>query len=323
MLPLLLSAASVAAGHKVVDYQGDVLLQRKQSQGWAAPKPVRRRGLVVVSDDRIEVKTGSEALVRCGSRGNRLWSVEIGGPYPISRGCGSDGVLRLARREEGLPGGGDPAIPYLLEPRATTVAGGRIPVRWNGVAGVNGYQVWLVRPRDRRLLWGQRVSNATQTLLPAELGLVPGESYLIVIEADDGSSSQLDGPADQLGIRVATAAELDRLSRQLTSLPRSRLHPEAALLLQADVQRSNGFLAAAIGSLEEGLRGQRPSLPLLLDLGQLYSRVGLNRLAAERYQQAAAMAAAAGDIEGLEEARSGADRSLKLCSKQWGAGVDP
>ena len=299
------------AAHKLVDYQGNVLLQRKQAQGWAPAQPVRRRGLVMLSEDRIEVKSSSEALVRCGSRGNRLWSVELGGPYPISRGCGSDGVLRLARRTEGLPGGDNPAIPYLLEPRATTVAGAAVPVRWHPVAGVSGYQVWLVRPRDRRLLWGQRLSHATQTLLPADLGLVPGESYLVVIEADDGSSSQLDGAADQLSFRMATTAERDRLSRQLAALPKGRLDPEAALLLQADVLRSNGFLAAAVSMLEEGMRRQRLSLPVLLDLGHLYSSVGLNDLATQTYRLAATLATSAGDADGLAEAQIGAERSLQ------------
>ena len=89
------------ARHKLVDYQGSIILQRKQTNGWAAPVPVRRRGFAMSSQDRIEVKIGSEALVRCASSGNRLWTVEPGGPFPVSRGCGSETILRLAPRWKG------------------------------------------------------------------------------------------------------------------------------------------------------------------------------------------------------------------------------
>lgn len=292
------------ASHKLVDFQGNVLLQRKQSQGWAPPQPVRRRGLSLVSADRIEVKTGSEALVRCGTRGNRLWSVEQGGAFPVSRGCGVEELLRLAERTSGLPGGGDPRLPYLIEPRATTVLGGEVPLRWNPVAGVRGYQVWLVRLRDRRLLWGTRVSGRSDTVLPASVELVPGESHLLVVEAEDGSSSQLDASANRQDFRRATAAEEQTLSRQLAALP--RLAPEAALLLRADVLRQNGLHAAAIRLLEAAHRGGTGSLSVLMELARLYGEVGLNGLAAQRWSQAAVLASASGDPEAEAEARAGA-----------------
>ena len=302
---------SSLAAHKLIDYQGNVSLQRKQSQGWASPEPVRRRGVAVVSQDRIEVKSGSEALVRCASLNHRLWNVEIGAPFPVSRGCGIDSVLRLAARAESRPGGADPRIPYLIEPRNTTVQAGPLPIRWNPVASVNGYQVWLLRQSDQRLLWGLRVENGISTVLPASENLIPGESYLVVVEADNGSSSQLDAGAASQAFRRTTLLEDQTLARQRAALPLQGRHPEATALLQADLLSQAELYAAAITSLEQQLGQRNASVAVLLELGQLYSRVGLNQLAYQRFLQASALAGSSADPEALVEAQTGSRVALK------------
>lgn len=310
--PLLFCLLPAAlAAHKLIDYQGSVTLQRKQSQGWAPAEPVRRRGLVVVSQDRIEVKNSSQALVRCASSNNRLWTVETGGPFPVSRGCGIDTVLRLAARAEGLPGGADPRLPFLIEPRATMVQGGPLPVRWNPVPAVNGYQVWLLRQRDQRLLWGRRVENGSSTLLPDSVNLIPGESYLVVVEADNGSSSQLDAGAASQAFRRTTSLEDQTLARQRAALPLQGRDPEATALLQADLLSQAGLYAAAISRLEQQLGQGKASLPVLLELGQLYSRVGLNKLAYQSFLQASALAGSSADAEALAEAQTGSRLALQ------------
>lgn len=308
---LTMSPSSVLAAHKLIDYQGSVSLQRKQSQGWGSAEPVRRRGLAVVSQDRIEVKNGSEALVRCASRNNRLWNVEPGGPFPVSRGCGDDTVLRVAARAESRPGGADPRLPYLIEPRATTVQGGPLTLRWNPVAGVNGYQVWLLRQRDQRLLWGQRVENGSSSVLPDSMSLIPGESYLLVVEADNGTSSQLDAGAASQVFRRATPQEELALARQQAALPLQGRDPEAAALLQADLLSQAGLYAAAINRLERQLGQRNASVALLLELGNLYSRVGLNNLAYQRYLSASALAGSGADSEALVEAQNGSRLALQ------------
>jgi hypothetical protein len=308
--PLLFCLLPAAlAAHKLIDYQGGVTLQRKQSQGWAPAEPVRRRGMAVVSQDRIEVKNSSQALVRCASSSNRLWTVETGGPFPVSRGCGIDTVLRLAGRPEGRPGGADPRLPFLIEPRATMVEGGQLPVRWNPVAGVNGYQVWLLRQRDQRLLWGSRVENGSSTLLPASVTLTPGESYLVVVEADNGSSSQLDAGAASQAFRRTSLLEDQTLARQRAALPLQGRDPEATALLQADLLSQAGLYAAAISRLEQQLGQRKASVPVLLELGQLYSRVGLNKLAYQSFLQASTLAGA--DPEALAEAQTGSRLALQ------------
>jgi hypothetical protein len=117
------------------------------------------------------------------------------------------------------------------------VQGGPLPVRWNPVAAVNGYQVWLLRQRDQRLLWGSRVENGSSTLLPDSVTLTPGESYLVVVEADNGSSSQLDAGAASQAFRRTTLLEDQTLARQRAALPLQGRDPEATALLQADLLR--------------------------------------------------------------------------------------
>jgi hypothetical protein len=168
---------SAWASHKLIDYQGKVFLQRRQSQGWATPTQVRRRGVPVGSEDRIEVKLDSFAMVRCGVGAKELKTVDPGATWPVSRFCRSEEILRLASRTAEQLGGGDERIPYLIEPRATSVMGTPVPLRWNPVAGVKGYQLWLLRERDRQLLWGSRVVNSNSALLPKSVNLMPGESY--------------------------------------------------------------------------------------------------------------------------------------------------
>lgn len=302
---LLLAGPLPLAAHTLMDYQGAVMLQRKQPQGWGDAQPVRRRGMPLVSEDRLEVKRGAEALVRCTSPGRRLWTVEPGGPFPVTRGCGQGMTLRQALRPDALAGAGDPRVPYLIAPRATSLVGMPVVMRWNPVAGVRGYQVWLLRQRDRQLLWGSRVEGASTIAVPANVSLIAGERYLVVVEADNGSSSVLDSPADDQAFRVATAAELASLKRQRTSLPLARLDPEAAALLQADGLSQYDLLDAAIATLERHVARHGPTLGVLLELGRLYGRVGLNRLAGERFQQAGSLARSEDVAEALAEALAG------------------
>jgi hypothetical protein len=302
---------SAWASHRLIDYQGKVFLQRKQSQGWASPTQVRRRGVPVISEDRIEVKLDSFAMVRCGGGAKELKSVDPGATWPLGRFCRSEEILRLASRVAEQLGGGDERIPYLIEPRATTVMGTPLPLRWNPVAGVKGYQLWLLRERDRQLLWGSRVENSNSALLPKNVNLMPGESYLMVVEADNGSSSQLDAGAAGQAFRRASQAEELNLARLTASLAHQKLHPEAAGLLQADLLSQAGLYAAAINSLEQHLLRHGKTVGLLLELGQLYARVGLSQLAYQRYLQASKLAGSGDDPDALAEARAGSSRALE------------
>ncbi len=301
---------SAWASHKLIDYQGKVFLQRKQNQGWASPTQVRRRGVQVGSEDRIEVKLDSFAMVRCRGAVEPK-TVDPGAIWPVARFCRSEEILRLASRNAEQLGGGDEQIPYLIEPRATTVLGSSVPLRWNPVPGVKGYQLWLLRERDRQLLWGSRVENSNSALLPKSVNLIPDEIYLLVVEADNGSSSQLDAGAAGQAFRRASQAEELNLAYKLATLSQQKLHPEAAGLLRADLLSQAGLYATAIDSLEQHLRRHGTTVGLLLELGQLYARVGLNQLAYQRFLQASKLAGSSNDPDAQAEARASSARALE------------
>jgi hypothetical protein len=52
-------------------------------------------------------------------------------------------------------------------------------------------------------------------------------------------------------------------------------------------------------------------VPVLLELGQLYSRVGLNKLAYQSFLQASALAGSSADPEALVEAQTGSRLALQ------------
>ncbi|MFN6134434.1 MAG: hypothetical protein ACK46L_16290 [Synechococcaceae cyanobacterium] len=212
------------------------------------------------------------------------------------------------------------SIPYLLEPRASLVRRAQATVRWNPVAGVRSYQLWLVRLRDRRLLWGTQITGATSTLLPAQLGLEAGESYRLVVEADNGSSSQLEPASAKLSFGVLSQAEERQLAKDLEeirALRSPKIAPQSLALLEAGALEQRGLLAEAISLLERQER-QGSSLEGQLQLGRLSSLQGLNQQARQHYQRAVQLAKAAGDDEAQRDARDG-----ELLAGRLGAACDP
>ncbi|MEB3362154.1 MAG: hypothetical protein VKI42_08545 [Synechococcaceae cyanobacterium] len=217
---------------------------------------------------------------------------------------------------QAIPGRQDASIPYLLEPRATLIRGRDVKVRWNPVAGVRGYQLWLVRARDRRLLWGSPVMQGTSTTLPAQLGLVAGESYRLVVEADNGTSSQLEPSTAKLRFGVLPPAEAIQLSQDLAEIRALRspnIPTQSLVLLEAGALEQRGLLAEAISLLDQQER-QEQSLEGQLQLGRLSSLQGLNQQAQEHFRRAALLAKVAGDAEAQREAQDGETLAERLAT---------
>lgn len=210
--------------------------------------------------------------------------------------------LNRAALQQALPGRQEPSIPYLIEPRSTLVVGPAVPVRWNPVAGAQSYQLWLLRERDRRLLWGRRIDRGSSTVLEPAVGLVPGETYRLVVEADNGTSSQLEACSVPPSFGVLPPADSRVLEQELSEVRGLAAEPRARALLEATVLRQHGLNAAAITTLERQQQQQGASPAVLLQLGHLYGQLGLNQRALESYQRAGQLAAAAGDPETRDEA---------------------
>ena len=215
-----------------------------------------------------------------------------------------------------IPGSQDRGIPYLLEPRVTLVRNPHVAVRWNPVAGVQRYQLWLIRLRDRHLLWGSEVLNAAHTTLPLKLALEPGEKYRLVVEADNGTSSQFEPGNANLRFGLLPQVEtqlLDRDLEEIRSLQSIDVPSKSITLLQATALEQRGLIAEAIALLE--LQEQSdPSLEGQLQLGRLANRQGLNQQAVAYYQRAATLAQTVGDQDARAIALAGKTLSEHLAS---------
>jgi len=213
-------------------------------------------------------------------------------------------------------------IPYLLEPRATMVRGPEVTVRWNPVAGARRYQLWLMRMRDRRVLWETEASKATNVALAAQLGLVAGETYRLVVEADNGSSSQLEPLSAKLSFSLLTEAENQQLNKdleQIRSLRSSKEPSRSLVLLEAGALEQRGLLAEAISLLERQERLSQ-SLEGQLQLGRLNSLQGLNQRAQAHFRRAAQLAKAVADADGKQDAEDGEKLARRLADAACATG---
>jgi hypothetical protein len=214
----------------------------------------------------------------------------------------------------------DPSLPYLLAPRLGQVSSPTPTLRWNAVAGVRRYQLWLVRQRDRQVVWGTAV-EASQITLPSKLKLMPGELYQVVVEADNGTSSRMETCSAGLNFGVLTLAEAQELEKKLTDIRSQRgpgTTPQNLALQEAEALISLRLKAEAFDLLKQH-EHQNPSLQGQFLLGDLANSQGLNQQARGYFSQAAALAIRAGDTEGGREASDRRDLTRAL-AEQAGQG---
>ncbi len=266
-----------------------------------------QQGIRLSPEDRLISKGSGIATIIC-YHGSYVFKKK--NYTQVSSFCQAQRVAPI----QALPGSQDSSIPYLLEPRATLVRGPDVMVRWNPVAGVRRYQIWLLRQRDRRLLWGTQVQDDAYAILPSQLGLVPGEAYRLVIEADNGSSSQLEPSNVLMQFSLLPPAETQQLELDRSEIRALRTQPISAnslVILEAAALEQRGLIAEAIALLDQQER-QQQSLEGQLQLGRLTSLQGLNQQAQVHFHQAALLAQAAGDNEAGLQAQTGAKLASRL-----------
>ncbi len=259
-------------------------------------------------EDRLISKGRGMATILCQSGAQNF---KISDYVTVSSFCKS----QRAAPVQAISGAQDPSLPYLLEPRLGLVRGPTPTVRWNPVPGVRRYRLWLVRLRDRQLLWGP-VIDSSRINLPAQLNLMAGESYQLVVEADNGISSRLEPLSTRLRFGVLPSAEVQQLEHDLAEIRSLRgpgVTPQSLVLLEAGALEQRGLVAEAISLLDQQER-QNPSLEGQLQLGRLASLQGLNQLAQNHFRQATALASQVGDGEGGREAREGEQRAVRLAA---------
>ena len=225
-----------------------------------------------------------------------------------------------------IPGAQDPSLPYLLTPRLGLVRGPTPTVRWNPVAGVRRYQLWLVRQGDRKVVWGTKI-EASSITLPAQPELMPGEVYQLVVETDNGTSSRMEACSAILNFSVLRRGDkaYQNLEQELAEIRSQRGQGSSpqTLALQEAVALFNRSLNAEALELLKQHEYQNPSLQGQFLLGELANSQGLNQQAQGYFSRAATLATQAGNAEAVAEASKSADRARALTDQARQGICDP
>lgn len=255
-------------------------------------------GTVLYRGDQLRLSEGASALVLCDNL--TLWVVPPGAPSGLSNGCSSSSEPAL-RSSGGLigntRGGADPLIPYIIGPRATKLLSPTPTLHWNSVPGAKSYSV-----RITGVDWNDAVS-ANEMIYPGNPPLQAGTTYLLVVEADNGTSSRDEG-LPELGFTLLPEEEAGRVRADAATIAGLSLSNESKAFAVAQLYAGHGLYAEAIEVLEEMTTGSQVA-NVYRALGDLYRQVGLSLLAEERYLKAVMLAEDAGDAEALATAQAG------------------
>ncbi len=198
-------------------------------------------------------------------------------------------------------GGSDPLIPYIISPRATGVLDETPILRWNPSPGTIHYTVQIKEGAD--LIWSTETSN-TQLTYPGQPSLKPKVTYLVIIKADNGKTSQDEGVAG-LGFHLLADDELQNVQRDADRITILNLTNEAKVYALAQLYAGNGLNAEAIESLEALVNGGSQIPALQRTLGDFYQQINLTLLAETHYRRAVELSDRAVDLEGLSAAQAG------------------
>ena len=294
----LVEPAPVASEPRIINAEGQVWLKRGTSN-------YRLTGVdeELMYGDRLKTEQGTKVLVLCDDL--TLWRVPDGGIWSLYNGC----PIIVARKKRGetrsRPGGSDPQIPYPLGPRMTYLLNDKPTFRWNGVKGASRYTVQLKGPGGAEWSAPAEVS-ATELVYPEdEPPLKWGVKYLLIVEADNNTSSRYDCGAN-LGFELLPEYKVQKVQEEaakIDDLP--DLTEEEKSLALAELYSNESLIADAIKTLEMLAERGSQTTSVYLRLGDLYGEAGLNLLAEARYSKAIDLFTATQDRYGLTKAQAG------------------
>lgn len=311
----------------LVGLRGRVLLKRQNWQRYEAVgvgTPLHRGDLLRVDDN-------SEAVVLCSADGTKknVASGFSGVPCPAEQASASGNVAALLLavfRQISLVGptrSGQPGdVPIIVTPRATKILNPRPVLRWTPPAGAGAETVYNITLVARgRAVWSKEVKAETQLTYPSEGAprLVPGESYMLVVEVKGCTSVEAAGCSSKkdtqpgIGFRLLKDEAARPVRETAERIRRLGLSADATALLTAKFYVSEGLFAEAIQLLEP-LTKTMPATAVEQSLGDSYLATGLARLAEEHYLKALQIAQAADDKEG----QGAAERALGYVYQQIG-----
>ncbi|MGL5940170.1 MAG: tetratricopeptide repeat protein [Waterburya sp.] len=174
------------------------------------------------------------------------------------------------------------SIPYVISPRHTFLDTRKPTIRWNKVLGASSYTVKIVR--DSEVVWTKKVEgkefmSLDKFFLQAEI------AYSVIVESDNGQSSEMDSNQSELEFKVLDEQEICNVSNQINQVKEQRLNDEDETLRLVDIYREHGLNAKAIKILEQKTNNSIQSAEIYLELGNFYQVAGLYLSAQKQYRK--------------------------------------
>ena len=302
------------ASYRLLEVQGTVQMKRSGQSNY---QPARR-GMHLELGDRVRTEEEAQARIRCADL-TTFWILYSNLERGVASGC-PQGLfstrLRIGQQSDNAPGGNDPAIPYITSPRRTTILDASPLLRWNAVPGAKSYTVQVVGPDVN---WETEVTGTEVQY--AGSPLTAGLEYRVIVEADNGQSSQLDEGAETVTFELLYPEDIENVQSDIARLAEAELSEEAKAFALADIYIREDLFVDAVNTLEPLVASRTNTLEIYQDLGDIYRYIGLNLLAEERYEQAIAIASTNAIPEGIANAQAGL-AEVKVMLDQPDAAID-
>ncbi len=279
--------------------EGEIQLKRA---AWPNYHPTTF-GATLERGDLIQLSPGAKASVLCA--GLTVWHVPAGAPSGLTNGCPqpSDTIL-VQSMESTSPtrgrGARDKKIPYIISPRNTRLLSNTPTLRWNDT-GASSYTLEI---RGGGLNWlPTEIITQPELTYPGKPALQPGVTYLLLVEDDNGKSSQ-DEDMVGLGFWLLAENKAKPIRTHTKRIFGLNLSDEAKAFAQAQLYAGQNLTAEAIEILESLVDQGSKQAVVHQTLADLYAQIGLILLAEPRYLEAIELAQSQENIETVSDSQA-------------------
>ncbi len=293
--------APLPSGYNLLlSVEGDVQLQRA---AWNGYYPTAF-GTILERGDLLLLGPNAKAVVLCDDL--HVWEAPANSPSGIANGCPppAEPVLQRGGSQIGnTRGSSNPAIPYIISPRATTLRpDSPVIFLWNPIPNAETY---IVRIFGSGLDWKATTTQTTLVYPDDAPALQAGATYAWSVTTDTGLSS-VDEGIPGLGFRLLSTAEAKTVQSQAQAIRALPLPPEAHALAVAQLYASHNLQAEAITLLETQTQSASAAA-LYRAIGDRYFSIRLASQAQTAYAEALRLVENTDDLEGqaLAHARLG------------------
>ena len=183
------------------------------------------------------------------------------------------------------PSGTDQSIPYVISPRLGFLDTRRPKLRWNKVKGATSYTVKIVA--DSKIIWEQTVKEA-EFNSSDDLPLKAGVDYWLIVESDNGRSSQMDSDQSKLKFQLLDEDKIKSLPDDVKKITDLGLTDDEETLELANLYfgKKYGLITKAIEMLDKRIAANSQTSEIYVTAGNLNRVAGLNSFAKEQYKKA-------------------------------------